>query len=102
MLQNSGPPASRPDVWEKVVHKVTTGEMPPPGMPRPDAASLKAFTAGLVNELDAAGRKQPYAGRPVIRRLNRLEYANAIRDLLAIDLPVRGRTAARRDRRRVR
>jgi hypothetical protein len=88
VLQSAGPPTARPDLWEKVVHKVTTGEMPPPGMPRPDVASLKDFTAGIVNELDAAFAKQPYSGRPVIRRLNRLEYANAIRDLLAIDLPV--------------
>jgi hypothetical protein len=89
VLQNSGPPPARPDLWEKVVHKVSEGEMPPPGMPHPDLPSRKAFTAGVIHELDAAARNQPYAGRPVIRRLNRLEYANAIRDLLAIDLPVR-------------
>jgi|SRR5579872_1285697 len=90
VLANSEPehPASRPELWEKVVRKINAGEMPPAGMPRPDAASLKAFTAGLVNDLDAAALSNPYAGRPVIRRLNRLEYANAIRDLLNIELPV--------------
>jgi hypothetical protein len=62
--------------------------MPPAGLPHPDAASLSAFTAGLIRDLDAAARSAPYAGRPVIRRLNRLEYANAVRDLLAIELPV--------------
>jgi Protein of unknown function (DUF1587) len=64
--------------------------MPPAGMPRPDTASLKAFTADLIKDLDAAARTRPYAGRPVIRRLNRLEYGNAIRDLLTIELPVAG------------
>ncbi len=90
VLENSEAehPALHPEVWEKVVHKIDTGEMPPTGMPRPDKSSLKVFTSGLIGDLDATARKTPYAGRPVIRRLNRLEYANAIRDLLAIELPV--------------
>lgn len=62
--------------------------MPPAGLPRPDHASLTAFTKGVIQDLDAAALRAPYAGHPVIRRLNRLEYANAIRDLLAIELPV--------------
>jgi len=81
--------AAHPDLWEKVIRKLNAGEMPPLGMPRPDPATLKAFSAGVANELDAAARTTPYAGGPVIRRLNRLEYANAIRDLLAIELPVK-------------
>jgi len=90
VLENSEPdrPESRPEIWEKVVRKLDAGEMPPQGMPRPDIASLKVFKAGLIRDLDAAARSTPYAGRPVIRRLNRLEYSNAIRDLLAIELPV--------------
>ncbi len=90
VLEHSRPdePGSRPEVWEKAIHKVNTGEMPPAGMPRPDLATLKAFTAGLAHDLDTASRVTPYAGRPVIRRLNRFEYANAIRDLLHIELPV--------------
>ena len=90
-LQNAGAsnPAGRSDLWEKVVRKLNAGEMPPPGLPRPDAATLEAFAEGLVSDLDTAARANPYAGRPVIRRLNRLEYANAIRDLLEIELPVR-------------
>ena len=92
VLENSEPsqPTARTGVWEKVVQRLTAGEMPPAGLPRPDAASLTAFTAGLIHDLDEAVRSAPYAGRPVIRRLNRLEYANAIRDLLAIELPVAG------------
>jgi hypothetical protein len=90
VLENSEPehPDSRPELWEKVVRRLNAGEMPPAGLPRPDTPSLKAFTAGVIDDLDAAARRAPYAGRPVIRRLNRLEYANAIRDLLAIELPV--------------
>ncbi|MBS1826840.1 MAG: DUF1592 domain-containing protein [Acidobacteria bacterium] len=81
-------PGARPDVWEKVVRKVNGGEMPPLGAPRPDAAAARAFTGALVADLDAAGKRSPFAGRPVVRRLNRAEYANAIRDLLHIELPI--------------
>jgi hypothetical protein len=90
ILQNSNSdhPESNPAVWEKVIRKVEEGEMPPAGMPRGDDASLKTFTAGLVHDLDAAAHNAPYAGRPVIRRLNRMEYGNAIRDILSLQLPV--------------
>jgi hypothetical protein len=81
-------PAAQAELWEKAVHKLRAGEMPPAGMPRPDAAALKSFTSGITRELDAAAKNAPYAGRTVIRRLNRLEYTNAVRDLLAIDLPL--------------
>ncbi|HVW84546.1 MAG TPA: DUF1592 domain-containing protein, partial [Bryobacteraceae bacterium] len=81
-------PALHPSIWEKVVRKLQAGEMPPPGAPRPAAEFTRAFVAGLTRNLDAAAQASPYAGRPVIRRLNRLEYSNAIRDLLAIELPV--------------
>jgi Protein of unknown function (DUF1592)/Protein of unknown function (DUF1588)/Protein of unknown function (DUF1587)/Protein of unknown function (DUF1585)/Protein of unknown function (DUF1595) len=77
-----------PDTWEKVVHKLKTGEMPPPKLPRPSAAAVRDFTSGVISELDAAARREPYAGKPVIRRLNRTEYTNAVRDLLAIELPL--------------
>lgn len=89
-LENSDPehPAAHPDIWEKVVRRIGSGEMPPAGMPRPGAASANVFAAGLIGDLDSAARRTPYAGRPVVRRLNRAEYANAIRDLLAIELPL--------------
>lgn len=79
---------ANPGVWEKVARRLEAGEMPPAGMPRPDRNTVRAFSAALTGELDAAARRQPYAGRPVIRRLNRTEYSNAIRDLLAIELPL--------------
>jgi hypothetical protein len=81
-------PSAHPEIWEKVVRKINAGEMPPPKLPRPDAAAVQAFTSELISDLDAAARRKPYAGRPLIRRLNRTEYANAVRDLLAIELPI--------------
>lgn len=80
--------AAQPDVWEKVIGRVRSGEMPPRGAPRPDPATASAFTNMLTGDLDAAAERNPFPGRPVIRRLNRTEYGNAIRDLLALDLPI--------------
>ena len=81
-------PSAHPEIWEKVIRKLKAGEMPPPKLPRPDTAAVRAFTSGLISDLDGSARRKPYAGAPLIRRLNRTEYANAIRDLLAIDLPI--------------
>jgi len=72
--------------WEKVIRKVRAGMMPPPGMPRPDKATLDGFSAFLENSLDQAAALKPRPGRATIHRLNRTEYANAIRDLLALDV----------------
>src|SRR5262245_63326378 len=60
--------------------------MPPPGMPRPDKAMLDGFSAFLENSLDQAAALKPRPGRATIHRLNRTEYANAIRDLLGLDV----------------
>lgn len=79
---------ARPDIWEKVAKKIRAQEMPPAGLPRPDAALAKSFVNGLASDLDQAAQRSPYAGRPVIRRLNRIEYTNAIRDLLDLELPL--------------
>ena len=72
------------EVWEKVTRKLRAGTMPPAGMPRPDAASYKNFASWIETQIDHAA--QPYAGRPILHRLNRAEYANAVRDLLALDI----------------
>jgi hypothetical protein len=72
------------EVWEKVIRKLRSGTMPPAGMPRPEAAAYKNLTAWLEEQIDQSA--QPYAGRPILHRLNRSEYANAIRDLLALDI----------------
>ena len=80
--------AAHADVWEKVIRKVRAGMMPPAGLPRPDAASRNALVASLESTLDAAARANPNPGRPLVHRLNRAEYANAVRDLLALEVDV--------------
>ena len=74
------------EVWEKVVRKVSAGLMPPPGAPHPEAAASQNFVRWLTTELDRASEKTPNPGRPLIHRLNRTEYANAIRDLLELNI----------------
>ena len=76
------------DVWEKVIRKVRAGMMPPPGMPQPDDATRRAAVAWLESTLDRAAVATPNPGAPLVHRLNRAEYANAIRDLLALDVDV--------------
>jgi mono/diheme cytochrome c family protein len=72
--------------WESVVRKLRVGAMPPRGVRRPERATSAALIAWLEGELDRAGTNNP--GRPTLRRLNRAEYANAIRDFLALDVDV--------------
>lgn len=72
--------------WEKVLRKTRTGEMPPLGMPKPPAEETKAFVTWLESGLDKLALAKPDAGTPAIHRLNRAEYSNAVRDLLALDL----------------
>ena len=75
------------EVWEKVVRKLRTRTMPPPGRPRPDEAAYGAFASWLETALDREAAANPNPGRrPAIHRLNRAEYANAIRDLLTLDI----------------
>src|SRR5437667_7552748 len=62
--------------WEKVVTKLRTGEMPPPGRPRPDADTYRAVASALERELDAAAAAKPHPGRVAVHRLNRAEYTN--------------------------
>ena len=74
------------ETWEKVIRKVRVGMMPPPGMPRPARAQLDNLAGYLETALDRAATETPRPGRPSMHRLNRAEYANAIRDLLALDV----------------
>ena len=71
--------------WEQIVRKVRTGEMPPKGLPRANAADTGAFVSWVEGELDRAAAEKPDPGRVGIHRLNRAEYNNAVRDLLAVD-----------------
>jgi mono/diheme cytochrome c family protein len=77
------------ETWEKVVRKIKTGMMPPSGMPRPDRATLDGFAAALEARLDHANPPGAHPDAPALHRLNRTEYANAIRDLLAVDIDVK-------------
>lgn len=74
------------DVWEKVLRKIRTGQMPPAKAPKPEPAETAAFVTWLESSLDRAARLNPNPGRPAPHRLNRAEYSNAIRDLLAVDI----------------
>ena len=74
------------EVWEKVVRKLRTREMPPPRRPRPDDAIYAAFAHWIEAELDRAAFADPNPGNETIHRLNRTEYTNAIRDLLALEI----------------
>jgi len=76
------------EAWEKVVRKLRTGMMPPRNAPKPPAAVATAFTAALESALDRAAARRPDPGIPALHRLNRAEYANAIRDLLSLDVDV--------------
>ena len=75
--------------WEKVINKLRTKTMPPVGRPRPDIETYDALASWLEHELDQYAADRPNPGRTeAFHRLNRAEYANAIRDLLVIDVDV--------------
>ena len=77
------------EVWERVVAKLRTRAMPPAGRPRPDAGTYDRVAGWLETEIDRAARRAPNPGRTqAVHRLNRAEYANAVRDLLAVDVDV--------------
>ncbi len=77
--------AAHPEAWEKVVRKLAARQMPPVGKTRPDERTYESFVAALEAELDRVAAARPDPGRtPTLRRLNRTEYQNAIRDLLAL------------------
>ena len=80
-------PDTHPELWEKVVRKVRSGLMPPPNVPQPSGADRLAIVTSLESSLDAASAAKLNPGRTeTLRRLNRTEYQNAIRDLLALDI----------------
>ncbi|MCY4509087.1 MAG: DUF1587 domain-containing protein, partial [Acidobacteria bacterium] len=82
-------PEADPELWERVVAKLRAASMPPPGRRRPDPATYTAVAARLEGALDAAWAADPYPGRgSAVHRINRTEYANAVRDLFALDIDV--------------
>ena len=79
--------AQHPDEWERVVRKLRARQMPPVGKERPDEPIYEAVIARLVATLDREAAQHPRPGRTeTLRRLNRTEYQNAIRDLLALEI----------------
>ena len=78
--------AAGAETWEKVVRKLRSGAMPPPGRRRPEPAALDSFATWLETELDREAAARPNPGRVVDHRLNRFEYGHAIRDLLALEM----------------
>src|SRR5215472_14771418 len=72
--------------WEKILHKIESGEMPPKGAPRPAPAAVASLVSYLNSEFDKQDRTVAVdPGRVTARRLNRSEYTNTIRDLLGIE-----------------
>src|SRR5215471_2904785 len=79
-------PAADAELWEKVIRKMRGGLMPPPGATRPDETAAHNLISWLEASLDRAAEVHSNPGRPLIHRLNRAEYANAIRDLLSLQI----------------
>lgn len=83
----TAPVGQHSEEWEKVVRKLRVRHMPPLGLPRPDEQTYEAVVGSLAAQLDGAAAAHPNPGRTdTFRRLNRTEYQNAIRDLLALDI----------------
>ena len=78
--------AAGAETWEKVIRKLRAREMPPPRRPRPDEATYVEFVDWIETELDRSSLRDPNPGTETIHRLNRTEYTNAIRDLLALEI----------------
>ena len=81
-------PAPDAAAFEKVILKLRSGMMPPEGRPRPDAAALAAFVSDVEARIDRAAGAAPRPGRPILHRLNRTEYANAVRELTGVEVDV--------------
>jgi mono/diheme cytochrome c family protein len=81
-------PAAHPEIWEKVIRKLRAAAMPPLNMPRPDRPAYDGLATYLETSLDQAAAANPRPGRKLIHRLNRVEYGNAVHDLLGVDLDV--------------
>jgi hypothetical protein len=79
---------ANPGVWEEVVRKLRIGVMPPREQRQPEPELRAAFLGSLIDSLDARATEAPYAAPTKVHRLNRAEYANAIRDLLGVEADI--------------
>ena len=87
---DAGAAAQHAEVSEKMIRKLRAGMMPPPGARRPEGDALASLAGALENRIDAAAAAAPNPGRRSFQRLNRAEYARAVKDLLALDVDVSG------------
>jgi hypothetical protein len=86
---NAGEIGRNPELWEKIVRKLASRQMPPAGMPRPSEPEYDTALSRITSLLDGAAAAQPNPGRTAtFRRLTRVEYQNAVRDLLDLDVDV--------------
>ncbi len=92
-LDPSNLPANLP-TWEKILRRLSLGEMPPRGMPRPPKEQIAGFTSWLSAGLDANAAAHPNPGTIAIHRLNRVQFGNAVRDLLDLDVDFSGELPA--------
>ena len=76
------------EAWERILRMVRDGDMPPASRPQPTEEERGRFTAWLQRDLDGYAERHPDPGRATLRRLNRAEYQNAVRDLLGLDLAI--------------
>lgn len=83
---NLADPGQSLDIWERVLRKLRARSMPPSGVPRPDDAAYDSLADYLEHGLDQYAVANPYPGKSTLRRLNRTEYVNAVRDLLAVEV----------------
>jgi hypothetical protein len=79
-------PGARAGQLEKVSMKLRAGMMPPPGMPRPDAGTVKAVVTAIEDAIDKEAAGRPNPGRPILHRLNQVEYTNSVRELLDLKI----------------
>jgi len=84
----SGTIEGQPAIWEKVVRRLKARSMPPVGMPRPEENEYQFLIGHLENGLDLHAAANPNPGRSVPHRLNRAEYANAVRDILNLEVNI--------------
>lgn len=89
LVEREHPPEDA-EVWEQVIRKLKSGMMPPPGNERPSETQLHSFVAALEDNLDTQARADPNPGSSLLRRMNRTEYNNAVRDLLDLQVDTTG------------
>jgi hypothetical protein len=87
-LNPSGDIAGDATTWEKVDRRLRMRTMPPAGAPRPDEKTYSEVSGWIETQLDRTGAEHPDPGQPLLHRLNRTEYANAIEDLLGLKVDV--------------